>query len=136
MNRKKGFKFNCSNCGKEVECPPSRKSGGLKYCSRECWLEHRVIYRVRKSCPVCHQEFDGMPQAIYCSAKCKRKIQHDAEKVHRVIRCPDCGQEREALAPAYKRPTRCSACAAKYRLEIRPTPKRGEELRLERREAG
>lgn len=77
----------CGTCGKEFDPENKQK----RYCTEECKAVARKAnmkrYREKhkteapkeyyKTCPVCGVEFTGGRNKIYCSAKCKAKVNND-----------------------------------------------------------
>ena len=66
----------CGNCNKEFE----DYSKGTKFCSRNCYEEHRQLNRKTKKviCSVCNKEFLQLTIGqTFCSNKCKHKFTED-----------------------------------------------------------
>lgn len=114
------IKYNCLNCGKEVERYDSQAK---KYCSPECYREDKAKTLFVKVCPICDREYEGKVSQIYCSKRCKRKRDRQAEIEKFVLICPRCKKKRTVSRPSYqKNNTLCKKCAGLIAREKSPSP--------------
>jgi hypothetical protein len=84
------IKHMCKNCSKEFEDYFS----DTKFCSRNCYEEHRQVNRKTKQivCPICGNEFiQRHIGQIFCSRKCR--IENTKDRVRCV--CEYCGEPFE-----------------------------------------
>ncbi|MCL4296111.1 MAG: HNH endonuclease [Anaerolineae bacterium] len=112
--------FNCLNCGKEVQ---KYGSQAIKYCSHQCYTEHKAKISFEKICPVCHKTFLGKVSQVYCSKSCRQKRQHEKEISDFLVRCPRCGKERKIKRPNYRKEmTLCKRCSGLQARATTPLP--------------
>ncbi len=77
----------CENCEKTFES----YFDSAKYCSRECYREHKTKTKLCKEvlCPVCQKPFmQKRSDAIFCSVKCRA----ESTKKQVVCQCEYCGK--------------------------------------------
>jgi len=78
--RIKSIVYTCQHCGKEYH--PKEKTRN-KYCSRECFFADIAVSpkpHNNPACIVCGKEFEGRPNAKYCSDECKKERERRRSK--------------------------------------------------------
>ena len=83
----KKYKHMCKMCRKEFDS----ESDDAKYCSRECYAQHRLVNSKVKTikCPICCNMFkQKRSNQIFCSVACRVKSTENKEKCV----CDYCGQ--------------------------------------------
>lgn len=98
----------CNHCGKII---PSKKYQNSKYCSRECYFNHKDPERSRSlegTCIQCGKPFSVDPRYRYqiknkkfCSHECS-EVYHSGERHHKYVeliklQCKVCGKEYEVI---------------------------------------
>lgn len=101
----------CSNCDKSFK---PKRAGRTKYCSRECFFEHkadkndvlaasRVKFVVNRfKCVGCHVWFDGKPRQNRCM-ECKAEAWRNYYTVVEHADCRECGKQFSRSADAASR---------------------------------
>lgn len=114
----------CATCGEKFQ-----HRGAVKFCSRACSAQSRVLTQVDLACLVCGEDYQAHPyraeSSKYCSKACWSRRAP-------TVACLACGHEFTAISNTRKK--YCSrACAKKHMVgELASAWKDGASLRNER----
>lgn len=115
-----GEYIHCLNCGILFYLPKTRITRGEKYCSKDCYKQHK---KVKKTCQVCGKVFfvnKGIEDRYtVCSLECRRKFT-------KYQTCERCGKaftgerrlNRHYCSEECRRPTaifKCEICGKEFR---------------------